>query len=148
MSGTSGEIVVLGTGMAGMGAAHRLHAEGRRPVLYDQSSYPGGHTASFTHDSGFTFDIGPHISFTKDERIQQLFADAVGGQFESLRIRLNNYWRGHWPRHPVQLHLHGLPEDIIVKVIADFVQAGKTVLVAPRGIMSGSRLRNLPITGS
>jgi len=35
---------------------------------------------------------------------------------------LNNYWRGHWPQHPVQLHLHGLPEDVIIKVIADFVE--------------------------
>ena len=41
---------------------------------------------------------------------------------ETLQIYLNNYWRGHWPQHPVQLHLHGLPEDVIVKVIADFVE--------------------------
>ena len=39
-----------------------------------------------------------------------------------MQISLNNYWRGYWPRHPVQLHLHGLPEDVIVKVIADFVE--------------------------
>jgi protoporphyrinogen oxidase len=116
-------IVVLGTGMAGMGAAYRLHAEGRRPVLYDMNPYPGGQTASFRHDAGFTFDIGPHISYTKNERIQQLLAAAVNQEFDSLQIRLNNYWRGHWPKHPVQLHLHGLPEDVIIKVIADFVEA-------------------------
>ena len=39
-----------------------------------------------------------------------------------MQITLNNYWRGHWPLHPVQLHLYGLPEDVIVKVIADFVE--------------------------
>ena len=121
--GAAEQIVVLGTGMAGLGAAHQLHAEGRTPVLYDMNPYPGGHTASFQHDGGFTFDIGPHISFTKDERIQELFAGAVDQQFDTLQIRLNNYWRGHWPQHPVQLHLHGLPEDVIVKVIADFVAA-------------------------
>ena len=85
--------------------------------------YRRGHTASFTHDGGFTFDIGPHISFTKDERMQQLFAGAVDQQFDSLQIRLNNYWRGYWPQHPVQLHLHGLPDDVIIKVIADFAAA-------------------------
>jgi protoporphyrinogen oxidase len=115
-------IVILGSGMAGFGAAHRLHAEGVTPVMYDKNAYHGGHTASFRHDSGFLFDIGPHISFTKDQRIQDLFADSVDQQYETVQINLNNYWRGHWPRHPVQLHLHGLPEDVIVKVIAGFVE--------------------------
>lgn len=114
-------IVILGTGMAGFGAAYRLYAEGIAPVMYDKNTYHGGHTASFRSDSGFLFDVGPHISFTKDSRIQDLFAESVEQQYETLQINLNNYWRGYWPQHPVQLHLHGLPEDIIVKVIADFV---------------------------
>ena len=115
-------IVVLGSGMAGFGAAYRLHAEGITPTMYDKNAYHGGHTASFRHGSGFLFDIGPHISFTKDPRIQELFADSVDQQYETVQINLNNYWRGYWPQHPVQLHLHGLPEDVIVKVITDFVE--------------------------
>jgi protoporphyrinogen oxidase len=114
-------VVVLGTGMAGFGAAYRLSAEGIKPVMYDKNDYYGGHTASFRDESGFLFDIGPHISFTKDPRIQDLFADSVNQRYETLPINLNNYWRGYWPKHPVQLHLHGLPEDVVVKVIADFV---------------------------
>jgi protoporphyrinogen oxidase len=117
-----GNIVVLGSGMAGFGAAHRLHAEGIVPVMYDKNSYYGGHTASFRYENGFMFDVGPHISFTKNSRIQQLFADSVDGQFETIQINLNNYWRGHWPLHPVQLHLHGLPDDLVTKVIVDFVE--------------------------
>ncbi len=90
--------------------------------MYDKNSYHGGHTASFRFESGFLFDIGPHISFTKDPRIQELFADSVDQQYETVQINLNNYWRGYWPLHPVQLHLHGLPEDLIVRVISDFVE--------------------------
>jgi protoporphyrinogen oxidase len=115
------KMAVLGSGMAGWGAAYQLQTEGVRATMYDQNSYYGGHTASFRHDGGFIFDIGPHISFTKDERIQQLFAESVGGQFETVQINLNNYWQGYWPTHPVQLHLHGLPTDLVVKVIEDFV---------------------------
>lgn len=117
------EIAILGTGMAGFGAAYRLHAEGISPVMYDDQAHHGGHTASFRSDSGFVFDAGPHISFTKDERIQALLAESVGQQFETVQINLNNYWRGFWPLHPVQLHLQGLPEDVIIQVIADFVAA-------------------------
>jgi protoporphyrinogen oxidase len=113
-------ITVLGTGMAGFGAAYRLHAEGINPVMYDKNDYHGGHTASF-RNGGFLFDIGPHISYTKDERIQKLLADSVDQQYETLQIYLNNYWRGHWPQHPAQLHLHGLPDDVIIKVLTDFV---------------------------
>jgi len=116
-------IVVLGTGMAGFGAANRLCAEGVVPVMYDKNPYHGGHTTSFRYETGFLFDVGPHISFTQDTRIQDLFAESVNQQYETVQINLNNYWRGHWPTHPVQLHLHGLPDDVVVKAIADFVEA-------------------------
>jgi protoporphyrinogen oxidase len=115
-------IAILGTGMAGFGAAWRLHQEGLVPVMYDKNSYYGGHTMSFRYESGFLFDVGPHISFTKDSRIQNLLAESVDQQYETIQISLNNYWRGYWPKHPVQLHLQGLPEDTVVKVINDFVE--------------------------
>ena len=116
------DITIIGSGMAGFGAAYRLHTEGVAPVMYDKNSYHGGHTASFRYDSGFLFDIGPHISFTKDQRIQDLFAESVQQQYQTMQISLNNYWRGHWPKHPVQVNLHGLPADVVVKVISEFVE--------------------------
>lgn len=115
-------IVVLGTGMAGFGAVHRLHVDGLAPVMYDKNAYYGGHTASFRSETGFLFDVGPHISFTKDPRIQELFAESVDQRYETVQINLNNYWRGHWPLHPVQLHLYGLPSDTVVKVLTDFIE--------------------------
>jgi len=115
-------IVILGTGMAGLGAAHRLHENGITPAIYDKNNFHGGHTASFRYEPGFLFDVGPHISFTKDRRIQSLFSDSVDQEFESVQIILNNYWHGYWPQHPIQLHLHGLPQDIVAKVIDDFIQ--------------------------
>ncbi len=115
-------IAILGSGMAGFGAAHRLQAEGVRGTLYEKSDFFGGHTASFRDDKGFLFDLGPHISFTKDTRVQELFAGWVGGRYEALQVKLDNYWRGLRLTHPVQLHLNGLPHDLIVEIIADFVR--------------------------
>ncbi len=115
-------IVVLGSGMAGFGAAYRLGAEGIRPVLYEKSPYYGGHTASFRDEKGFLFDLGPHISFTKDTRIQDLLAGYVDQKYESVQINLSNYWRGIRITHPAQLHLNVLPKDLIVEIIADFVK--------------------------
>ena len=118
-------LAILGSGMAGLGAAHRLRAEGVEPVIYEKRPHAGGHTASFRFDEGFVFDDGPHISFTKDERIQKLFGEAVGGEYEVLQAEVNNHWKGHWIRHPAQVNLHGLPEDLIVEILRDFVLAQK-----------------------
>ncbi|MEO8186337.1 MAG: NAD(P)-binding protein [Burkholderiaceae bacterium] len=115
-------IVVIGTGMAGFGASSALNAEGIRPVVYDKNPYYGGHTASFKDAQGFVFDLGPHISFTKDSRMQDLFAGYVEQKYESVQINLNNYWRGIRVTHPVQLHLNALPKDLTVEIIADFVK--------------------------
>lgn len=116
-------IAILGTGMAGCGAAYRLRGEQVTTVLFDQHAFAGGHTASFAQPGGFIFDDGPHVSFTRDERFKKLLAENVKGEYQTVPMRLNNYWRGHWVTHPVQTNLHGLPTDLVVKVLADFVEA-------------------------
>ena len=116
-------IAILGSGMAGFGAAHRFHTEGHRATLYEKRSYHGGHTASYAFDNGFTIDEGPHVSFTQVERIQKLLAESVDQKFERLRTKVNNHWKGHWIKHPAQCNLYGLPQDLIVDVLKDFIHA-------------------------
>lgn len=116
-------VSILGTGMAGWGAAYRLHQEGIPTIAYDKNPYHGGHTASFKHDTGFIFDEGPHVSFTKHERLQQLFAESVNSEFELIRARPNNYWRGHWIKHPAICNLAGLPTDLVVSCLRDYIGA-------------------------
>lgn len=121
------KIAVIGTGMGGLGAVHRFGQEKVAATLYDKEDFFGGHTVSWTNQ-GFTFDMGPHVSFTKDPRIQELFAKAVNGKFEAVQYKLNNYWQGHWVAHPAQTHLYGLPPDVIVKVVEDFVRQSQQPL--------------------
>jgi protoporphyrinogen oxidase len=109
--------------MAGFGAAHGLQEAGRRAVLFDKRAHYGGHTASFVYDGGYTFDEGPHVSFTKDERLRELFATAVDGKYEVLHTKVNNYWQGYWIKHPAQVNLHGLPPELVIRIIADYVKA-------------------------
>jgi protoporphyrinogen oxidase len=115
-------IAILGTGMAAVGAAYRLRGEKPTSVLYDKNTYAGGHTVTFRHPDGFSFDSGPHVSFTKDERIQELFAAAVKGEYEAVQYQLNNYWQGYWFPHPVQCNLFGLPPDLVKKVLLSFIE--------------------------
>ncbi len=119
-------IAILGTGMAALGAAYRLRGEKHTCVLYDKNAYADGHTATVRYPCGFSFDFGPHVSFTKDERIQELLADAVKGDYEEQKYKLNNYWQGYWLIHPVQTNLHGLPAEVITRIVASFVEQTKT----------------------
>ena len=103
-------------------------ARGGRAAGACSTSEPhyGGHTASFVFEGKFTFDEGPHVSFTKHERLQKLFADSIDNKYETLHTKVNNYWKGHWIKHPAQVNLYGLPTDLIVNVIKDFVAAQHT----------------------
>lgn len=116
-------IVILGAGMAGCGAAYQLSQEGIRPLMFDDRPAIGGHASTRATPDGFIFDDGPHISFTKDKRFQELLANAVDGKFERINACVNNYWQGHWIKHPAHANLHGLPTDLIIKCIQELVEA-------------------------
>ncbi|MCP3993352.1 MAG: NAD(P)-binding protein [Actinomycetia bacterium] len=119
------DVVVIGAGLAGLGAAERLRSEGRDHLILEKEERPGGHTRSY-ESLGYTFDEGPHVSFTSDEGFRAQLDDNVGGQFETVKAVVNNLWKGHWITHPAQVNLNGLPEDLVVGCVRDFVQAFHT----------------------
>ena len=123
----SARLTVLGSGMGGIGAASHARAQGVEHVVFEAKAYAGGHTTTHIRD-GFVFDEGPHVSFTKNERIKALFAEAIDNKFESIDAYIDNYWQGHWIRHPVVTNMHGLPARLVTDVVRD----GKPVGVLTR----------------
>jgi protoporphyrinogen oxidase len=119
------KIVIIGAGMAGFGAAHHFYKNNIRATIYEKNNFIGGHAATYVRD-GFIFDDGPHISFTKDKRIRKLFHDSVNGKVEAFNANVNNYWKGFWVKHPAQVNLHGLPDEMVVKIIRELVESGRT----------------------
>ena len=116
-------VAILGSGMAGFGAAYHLHQAGVATKMYDKNRHYGGHTASYAFDGGWLFDEGPHVSFTQDKRIQELLAGNINHRYETLNTYVNNYWRGHWIKHPAQCNLFGLPTELVTRVLLDFIAA-------------------------
>ena len=116
-------IRIIGSGCAGMGAAWQLHNDGQKPIVYEAHDYTGGHTYSHVYEDGFVFDEGPHVSFTKNSRFEALLAESVDQDFQAFEAKVNNYWQGHWIKHPAQVNLAGLPIDTIVSCIKDFIHA-------------------------
>ena len=90
--------------------------------MLDKNAYAGGHTTTHIRD-GYVFDEGPHVSFTKNERIKKFFAEAINNEYLSIDAYIDNYWRGQYIRHPVITNMHGMPRDVVVKCITDYVEA-------------------------
>src|SRR5436190_5028171 len=104
-------VTVLGGGFAGLAAAKRCRELGAPTALYEKNGYLGGHASSDVVD-GFTFDEGPHVSFSKIDRVINLLAGVQGGYREFASI-VNNWWQGYWVKHPAQVNLFGLPTDLV-----------------------------------
>ncbi len=65
------KVVIIGSGVAGVGAAIRLALQGFDVSVYEKNSYPGGKLSAFVKD-GFHFDAGPSL-FTQPQNIEDLF---------------------------------------------------------------------------
>lgn len=112
-------IAILGAGMAGLSAS--FHLGHRDAVVFEAKDHYGGHVYSETED-GFTWDEGPHISFTTNEYVQDLFAENVGGEYEALDPVATNYFRGSWIEHPAQTHLYQVPEPLRSQCVNSFLE--------------------------
>ncbi len=65
MNGTRDDIVILGAGPTGLGAAHRLEELGHEGYfVHEANGHVGGLAATFMDDKGFWWDIGGHVLFS------------------------------------------------------------------------------------
>ena len=67
------KVVIIGAGLAGLAAADALAAAGREVEIFEANPYWGGRAHSICID-GFVFDEGPHVSFTQDRSVQDVFS--------------------------------------------------------------------------
>ena len=63
--------IVLGGGLAGLAAGHRLTAAGFPAVILEKGLRVGGLARTISH-GGFKFDLGGHRFLTDNERIMAL----------------------------------------------------------------------------
>lgn len=103
-----------------MAAADRLATAGVGSELFEGETEWGGHTRSHERD-GFVFDEGPHVSFTKDERVRELFTRGARDVLE-FSAQITNYFRTRWVTHPAQCHLYGLDPDLVTACVVDMMR--------------------------
>jgi len=113
-------IVILGAGLAGLSSSFHLGHE--HCSLFDQNSYATGHIHSEYID-GFTWDEGPHVSFTDNEYVKELFKDGVEGNVLEYPVKTANYYHGNWIPHPAQSNMFAIPQPLRNQCLDGFLAA-------------------------
>lgn len=117
--------LILGAGLSGLSAAHKLQSAGEAEwEVYERDSTPGGLARTKVVD-GYRFDYGPHILFTIDDEIRELIQDLLGDNFHAQDREAYIYHHAHdlYTRFPFQAHLHGLPTALVRECLVSLVHA-------------------------
>ena len=64
------ENLILGSGISGLSSSYHLGHE--NCLILEKKKYPYGHVFS-DNKNGIIWDEGPHVSFTKNEYVKNLF---------------------------------------------------------------------------
>jgi protoporphyrinogen oxidase len=110
---TRTEILIIGAGPTGLGAAWRLDGQGHRDwLLVEGGAVPGGLARSVIDEHGFTWDLGGHVQFSHYDYFDTLMDDLLGVDGWLHHDRESWVWiHGGFVPYPFQLNLHRLPAD-------------------------------------
>jgi protoporphyrinogen oxidase len=122
------ETTILGAGLSGLSAS--FHLGHKSCVIFEKSLVSGGHAGSQTR-FGFTFDHGPHVSFTRHEYVRELFRKNVEDCFLEFPVRTSNYFQGTWIDHPAQAHLWQIPDHLRDRCAMEMMAAAGATYPSP-----------------
>ena len=115
------KIVILGGGLAAVSLAYFLQEEEqiKEITILEKEDAIGGLCRSIRKD-GYTYDIGPHILFSKDKEMLNLMLDVTG---KTNRLRRSNQiiHKGRYVQYPFENDLSKLPKEDLEYCITSFL---------------------------
>lgn len=104
------EVLILGAGPTGLGAAWCLDSHGQRDWLaLEQLPTYGGLSRSIVDKAGYTWDIGGHVCFSHYDTFNEVLCSTLGP--ENCYEHERHAWIRHehtWIPYPFQNNLHRL----------------------------------------
>ncbi len=91
-------IIVIGAGLAGLGAAHRL---GGRAIVFEATDRVGGISQTIRYD-GFSYDLGPHVLFFRSAEVGRYCERLLEGHWTHQPRRARIYMQGERIEYPIQ----------------------------------------------
>ena len=122
-------VTILGAGLSGLCTSFHVGHDGCE--IYEAKPYVGGHIYSDVR-GGFTWDDGPHVSYTDNEYVKSLFADSVKDQYVEYETYVSNYYHGHWIEHPAQSNLYQVPDPLRSQCLKSFLDSRAQLASQPK----------------
>ncbi len=105
------DVLVIGGGPTGLGAATRLHERGADWLLVEATDGPGGMATSVVDDAGFRWDLGGHVLHSHSADFDRAVADSGVRMLSPIR----NAWvwlDGKLVPAPIRHQVDELPADL------------------------------------
>lgn len=118
------DLLVLGAGPTGLGAARRLDERGCDSwEVLEASDRVGGLARSITDERGFTFDIGGHVLFTGDDRHRRAMDEALGDDATEIERQAWVWMHDRYLPYPFQHHLRYLDPEVVLECVSGLIAA-------------------------
>jgi protoporphyrinogen oxidase len=112
------EIVIIGSGIAGLSASYILKQNGIGSQIIESRNSYGGLLDSI-HFNGFRFDRAIHLSFADQPEVRAIFDQTP---YIAHKPESKNFDREYWLKHPVQNNLEPLPVEEKIELIKGFIE--------------------------
>jgi len=96
------KIAIIGAGAAGMTAAYSLAKHNAEVDIYEASSRIGGLAATLTLWNQ-KVDIGPHRFFSTDRKVNALWLEVVGDDYEMVDRLTRIYYENKFYSYPIRI---------------------------------------------
>jgi len=105
------QILILGSGPTGLGAAYRLNKiQFNDYVVIDKSDLPGGLSVTKKDAQGFLWDMGGHVLFSHYKEFDEMLDETLGDEWQ-WHVRESWVWmRDRFVPYPLQHNSHMLPK--------------------------------------
>lgn len=94
-------VAVIGAGPAGLTTAYQLARAGVDVEVFEASEHVGGMSRSFPL-WGQTVDLGPHRFFSNDARVNRLWLEVVGRDYQMIDRLTRIYYHHRFFRYPLE----------------------------------------------
>ncbi|KAI5451555.1 hypothetical protein NCC49_001540 [Naganishia albida] len=127
------EVLVIGAGPTGLGAATRLEQLKTPYLLVDTFDVAGGLAGTDVTEEGFYFDYGGHVIFSHYAYFDDAIHRALPKDDDWYTHRRVSYVRkvGTWVPYPYQNNVSALPVDLQVQAIEGLIDASEHRAATP-----------------
>ena len=126
-------VLVLGAGPCGLGAARQLHRRGETDwVLVEGNHRVGGLASSFRDPKGFLWDVGGHVQFSHYDYFDSAMDEFLGADGWNHHERSAWVWmRDRFIPYPLQHNAHRLPPDEFRRCVDGLMALGQSSAAVP-----------------